>query len=149
MKPELTERRHPAGRQGGFQTRVSLHRRAAAAVLVLALLAGCQTQMQLLEVQDADYLYFGTARTGGAAVSEAEWKAFVDDTITPRWQGFTEWTAEGHWQTQREVTHVVQMVHPHGSGVEKDIAEIIAAYKQRFDQQSVFWVRTPAVAQAR
>jgi len=118
---------------------------SAAALFVL--LVACSS-VQLLEVQDSYFLYFGTSRPGGV-VTDAEWTAFVEEVITPRFPGFTEWTVEGHWKQQREKTNIVQIVHLHRGDSEQKIAEIIAAYKKRFAQESVFWVRTPAVAQAR
>jgi hypothetical protein len=117
----------------------------AAALFVLLVACG---SLQLLEVQDSDFLYFGTTRPSGV-VTDAEWTAFVEEVITPRFPGFTEWTAEGHWQQQREKTHIVQIVHLHRTDSERKIAEIIAAYKKQFAQEAVFWIRTRALAQAR
>jgi Protein of unknown function (DUF3574) len=117
------------------------------ASLAVVLFVACAS-VQILEVQDADFLYFGTARPGGI-VSDTEWKTFVDEVITPRFPGFTEWKAVGHWESAREATYVVQIIHPHRGQTEKKIAEIIDAYKKRFSQEAVFWMRMPAVAKAR
>ena len=93
-------------------------------------------------MQDADTLFFGTSRPGGV-VTDEEWRDFVDRVIVPSYPGFTEWQAIGHWRSERESTHVVVIVHPHGG--DRDIDRIIAEYKRRFQQESVFWMRGPAV----
>jgi Protein of unknown function (DUF3574) len=118
-----------------------------AAALVLAVLVACGS-FHLIEVQQVDTLYFGTARPGGV-VTDAEWKAFVEEVITPRFPGFTEWGATGHWQSEREAAHVVEIIHPDRSENDRRIAEIIEAYKSRFQQQAVFWVREKGLAEAR
>ncbi len=96
--------------------------------------------MQLVEVQDVDTLYFGTARTGGA-VTDAEWKTFVDEIITPAYPGFTEWNATGHWRGAEEKTHVVQIAHLSRRRNDEQVLRIIKEYKRRFQQDSVFWIR--------
>lgn len=116
------------------------------ASVAFALLVACGS-IQLREVQQSDTLYFGTARPGGV-VSDAEWKAFVDDVITPRFPGFTEWNADGHWKREHEATHVVQIVHPPRSANSRLVAEIIAAYKARFQQEAVLWLREEVTIQS-
>ena len=96
--------------------------------------------MQLVEVQQIDTLYFGTARPDGV-VSDTEWKAFVADVITPEYPGFTEWSAVGHWKGAEEATHVVQIAHLSRRRNDESILRIISEYKRRFRQESVFWVR--------
>ncbi len=117
------------------------------AAILLALLVACGS-VHLVEVQQIDTLYFGTARPGGV-VGDAEWKAFVDEVITPRFPGFTEWGATGHWHREREASHVVEVIHPQRAENDRRIAEIIEAYKARFQQQAVFWVRERGLAEAR
>ena len=104
-------------------------------------------QLQLAEVQQIDMLYFGTARPDGV-VSDAEWKAFVAEVITPAFPGFTEWNAVGHWRGVEEATHVVQIAHPSRPGNDESVLRIINEYKRRFRQQSVFWVRGKGLAAA-
>ena len=88
--------------------------------------------------QQCDTLYFGTATPDGSAVTESEWEAFVADTITPRFPGFTEWETDGHWKNEHERTHVVLVMH--ASSEDLAIAQIIDAYKQRFHQEAVLRV---------
>jgi len=108
--------------------------------VVLLFLAACSS-LQLQEVQDVDMLYFGTARPGGV-VSDAEWKTFVDEVITPAYPGFTEWNATGHWRGAEEATHVVAIAHLSRRGNDERIIRIITEYKKRFQQESVFWIRS-------
>lgn len=110
-----------------------------AASFALLLLVAC-SNFQLVEVQDVDTLYFGIARQGGV-VSDAEWKSFVAEIITPEFPGFTEWNALGHWKGAEEATHVVEIAHLSRRGNDERIIRIIREYKRRFDQESVFWVR--------
>lgn len=89
--------------------------------------------------QESDTLYFGTTKPGGAVVTSEEWDAFVADTISPRFPGFTEWVAHGHWKGTDEKTHVVVIVHSSNSAA---VAEIVEAYKKRFSQEAVLVVRS-------
>jgi hypothetical protein len=113
-----------------------------AALALIVFLTACS---HLVEVQDRDTLYFGTNKPNGV-ISEVEWKTFVDQVITPRFPGFTEWDAQGHWKTEREFTHVVEIVHPDRSGNNAKIGEIIAEYKRRFQQEAVLLIRERALA---
>jgi hypothetical protein len=113
-----------------------------AALALIVFLTACGT---LVEVQDKDTLYFGTNKPTGV-VSAVEWRNFVDEVITPRFPGFTEWDAQGHWKSDREFTHVVEIVHPDRSGNNAKIGEIIAEYKRRFQQEAVLLIRDRALA---
>lgn len=96
-------------------------------------------------------LYFGTRRPGGE-VSEAEWKDFLEHAIAAGFpDGFTTWPAQGRWRGEdgrvvREASHVLSVVHRDDDANEAAIADIIDAYKARFDQESVLRVRAPACA---
>ena len=112
------------------------------AVLLAFVLVACG---HLVEVQDRDTLYFGTNQPNGV-ISQEEWKTFVEQVITPRFPGFTEWDAQGHWKSEREFTHVVEIIHPDRMGNNAKIHEIIEEYKRRFQQESVLLVRDRALA---
>ena len=102
--------------------------------LAVLLLAACAS------TQVCDTLYFGTAKPGGGEVTEAEWRAFVDDTLVVRFpKGFTTWDALGEWRGGRERSHVVFILHP--AADDRGIDEIIAAYRKRFAQEAVLRVR--------
>lgn len=120
--------------------------RIAAAVVAVFFVA-C-TSVQFVEVNDIDTLYFGTNYPGGV-VTDADWRAFVEEVITPRFPGFTEFNATGHWKSEREATHVVLITHLHRLENDQRIRDIIDAYKTRFHQEAVFLVREQGLAEAR
>ena len=116
--------------------------RPTLALVLILFLTACGT---LVEVQDRDTLYFGTNKPNGV-ISDAEWGRFVEQVITPRFPGFTEWDAQGHWKSERELTHVVEIIHPDRSANNAKIHEIIEEYKRRFQQEAVLLVRDRALA---
>jgi hypothetical protein len=118
-------------------------RNTLAAVLLLA--SSACVHFDVYRVDVVDTLYLGTAKADGSVVSDAEWKRFVNDVIAPRVEGFTTWDADGLYRTkegivERERTHIVQIVHADGKH-ERDVADIIAAYKKTFAQESVLRLR--------
>jgi hypothetical protein len=95
----------------------------------------------------SDRLYFGRVHPCGL-VSEAQWGAFLAEVVTPRFpEGFTVWVAEGQWRDRsnravvREPTFVLELVHARAGHPDPDLQAIVAAYKARYAQQSVLWVR--------
>jgi hypothetical protein len=90
-----------------------------------------------------DELYFGLSKPDGSLVSATEWQDFVDRTITPRFpDGLTVMDAYGQYLTQRnqlvrEPTKVVILIYGDSPARARAIADIIAIYKQRFQQESV------------
>lgn len=132
------------------------HRLALLLTLAAAALAGCAHDAQprceagsRSMVQER--LYFGTQRPGGA-VSEAEWRAFVEDVVAVAFpDGFTSWDANGGWRGAdgrqlREASHVVEIVRPVDARTEAAIARLMAEYTGRFDQEAVLRVRVPVCA---
>jgi hypothetical protein len=95
-----------------------------------------------------DYrMYFGLTDSAGNTVSEAEWSAFLADTITPRFpNGLTVLDGRGQWldpsgNLQREPVKVLIGV----SGATQDeglrlLDEISEEFETRFNQDSVFRV---------
>lgn len=87
-------------------------------------------------------LYLGQSTPAGV-VSEAQWRAFVVESVTSRFpEGFTELQAHGHWRDPRgtaieEGTRIVEIVHRGELLSRKRVREVAADYKQRFAQQSV------------
>ena len=119
--------------------------RVRSSVVAALLLVSACVHFDVYRVDVVDTLYFGTMKADGGSIGDAEWKRFVDDVIVPRVEGFTTWDADGLYHTQsgavqRERTHIVQIVHAEGKH-ERDIAEIIAAYKKAFAQESVLRLR--------
>jgi hypothetical protein len=91
-------------------------------------------------------LYFGTQRPGGAPVTEAEWGAFLNEEVTPRFpDGLTVLTGNGQWRNSagvitRETSALLIVLYEPSVEKEAAIEDIRAAYKDRFDQESVMRV---------
>ncbi|WP_410656530.1 DUF3574 domain-containing protein [Amycolatopsis sp. lyj-112] len=95
-------------------------------------------------------LYFGTTKPGGGELTDAEFTAFTDKVVTPRFpDGFTELTGRGQWRgadgvISREKSKVIVVVCPFGDrDANREIEEIRTAYKKEFSQESV--LRTDSV----
>ena len=87
-------------------------------------------------------LLFGTARKGGQPISDAEWQAFLDAEVTPRFpDGFT--VLSGYGQYRDGAGKIVQegarmlIVWHAPRDRNGDVEAIREAYKARFTQESV------------
>ncbi len=113
---------------------------------VLLAFAGCTTGSSSI----SDRLYFGRSIPGGGEVTEAQWEAFVAEVVVPRLpDGFTVWRGSGHWKGDdgapvAEQTCVLEIVHGSDPAIDTKLEEIARAYRQRFNQDAVMGVRTPA-----
>jgi hypothetical protein len=93
-------------------------------------------------------LIFGTARPSGRPVSQAEWLEFLAAEVTPRFPaGLTVLKGLGQWQggdgrILREQSRVLIIWHEPGDRTDADIELMRAAYKRRFDQESVMRVES-------
>jgi hypothetical protein len=112
-------------------------------------LAGCEVGDSTLV---RDVLYFGRNRPAGGTVSDSEWHDFLDQVVTPRFPaGLTVVSATGQWRGQtgaleRERAEVLTLFHAGDETARRAIAEIIAEYKRRFQQEAVLRDRTPTCA---
>ncbi|MEV7551047.1 DUF3574 domain-containing protein [Amycolatopsis sp. NPDC089917] len=95
-------------------------------------------------------LYFGTTKPGGGELTDAEFAAFTDKVVTPRFpDGFTELTGRGQWRgsdgvISREKSKVIVVVYPFSDrDANREIEEIRTDYKKAFAQESV--LRTDSV----
>ncbi len=89
-------------------------------------------------------LYFGTNMPGGR-VSAAEWSAFRDNVISPRFPaGLTSYKAGRNdlGMTESESTYVLQVVHPDSVQTRAAIGEVAALYRIRFQQEAVLRLRS-------
>lgn len=96
-------------------------------------------------------LMFGRNIGRRLGVNETDWSRFVDREIISRFpSGLTMFNAAGEWRDGpsnkilREPSKVVQIVLPGQADDTARLNEIIAAYKQRFKQQSVVMIVRPA-----
>jgi Protein of unknown function (DUF3574) len=123
--------------------------RSAAILLLLAGFAGgagaqlvdCRGGQKPTQVAE---MMFGRKIGDRIGVSEAQWSRFVDREITPRFpDGLTVFDTKGQWRDRernrivREPSKLVSIVLPGKGEDEARLNEIAAAYKSRFQQQSV------------
>jgi hypothetical protein len=100
-----------------------------------------------------DRLYFGRAVAGGGDVSEEDWRAFLRDSVTPRFpDGLTVWRAEGQWRAPdgalvRERSFVLELLHVGDAVSEQAVQSIRADYRTRFRQDAVLRVTAPVRVQ--
>jgi hypothetical protein len=89
-------------------------------------------------------LYFGRDKQGGGEVSEAEWAAFLTETVTPRFpDGLSVLNVEGQTREPsgrivRERTKLMVVVVFDAPAHQGKVREIIEAYNSRFGQHGVF-----------
>jgi hypothetical protein len=118
-----------------------------AMVLMTMLLVGCGTS-QLSATTGAKpmrrtEMFFGLSRPDGGVVSDQEWQAFVNETITPRFpDGFTVVDGQGQWREAnghiaQERSKLLLILHLRDEAATAKLDEIRAAYKQRFNQEAV------------
>ena len=90
-------------------------------------------------------LYFGLGRKGGPDIGQAEFQAFIDEFVTPRFpKGLTVLDAQGQWledggTTTKELAKVLVIFYHRNDrrATNLKIEEIRNEYKKRFSQQSV------------
>ena len=95
-------------------------------------------------------LVFGRDIGGTTAVSEDDWKAFLDQDVTPRFpDGLSVMDVQGQWRASngqiiREPSKVLYLVLDGGPDDPAKIAAIREGYKRRFHQDSVLLITRPA-----
>jgi len=126
-------------------------RRALVWLVLAASLTGCAATPALPPGTDLvrTELIFGRARPDGSTVTEAQWRAFVDEHLAPRFAGFTVYPVTGQYRNQagqlaREDSYLVLLLHEPDAKSQAAIEEIRAIYKRLFDQESVPRVSVPA-----
>jgi len=90
-------------------------------------------------------LLFGTSRKDGGTVAEADWQAFLDTEVTPRFPaGLTVLSATGQWLSgdgvRKEGSRVLLIFYRRAADSEDKIEAIRNHYKARFQQESVLRV---------
>ncbi len=133
----------------------------AAAVLCLLAGMGCAAVNNVDCPEGMDgftefNVYFGQETGDGETVTGEQWQTFLADTVTPRFpDGLTMIDAQGQWfdtengRLYRESTKLLNVLVPVETSDANAIAvkEISDVYKQRFDQQAVFYTTLPACAE--
>lgn len=95
-------------------------------------------------------LFFGQNIGGEHGVSEADFRKFVDEELTPRFpSGLTVLEGGGQWKGDenkliREASKVVVLVLPNGIEANLKLNAARKAYKAKFHQELVLLVTQPA-----
>jgi hypothetical protein len=98
----------------------------------------------------SDRLEFGRVIVTGGAVTDSQWRTFLDEVITPRLpDGFAVTRGEGQWRANngailRDSGFILEVVHPPGTPPDSVFEAIAIEYCRRFRQESVLRVRSPA-----
>ena len=91
-------------------------------------------------------LFFGRNIGDQPKITEADFRRFMDEEVTPRFpDGLTVLDGGGQWRGAsdkliREASKVVLVVLPKGRGADSRIEAVRSAYKTRFHQDSVMLV---------
>jgi Protein of unknown function (DUF3574) len=91
-------------------------------------------------------LLFGLGRRDGGTISDADWAAFLDAEVTPRFPaGLTVLSGYGQWRGDtdaltKEASRVLLIWYAPAPDSEHKIEAIRAAYRERFSQDSVMRV---------
>lgn len=146
-------RAHPAGDIVAAMC-CSLPTRTSCLLLFVAglMLAGCQTAATSAGPACVDpavaavrvELFFGRGISGGGEVSEAEWQAFLDGEVTPRFpEGLTVVDLTGQWRDQvsgeivTERSKQLVLFAFEDPQQEEKLLAITGAYREAFQQQAV------------
>ena len=88
-------------------------------------------------------LVFGTAKTNGGMVSDADWNGFLESEVTPRFpEGLTVLKALGQWRNangkiEKEASRILVILHRPAETADQSIESIRVIFKTRFQQESV------------
>ena len=91
-------------------------------------------------------LFFGRNIGDAEGVSDEDWRAFLADTVTPRFpDGLSVFDAAGQWRDSegaivRERSKMVLILAEPSSDAARRLDEIAEEYKRRFSQESVLRV---------
>lgn len=98
------------------------------------------------EIWSRTELYFGLSRADGPNVSEAEFQAFVDEVVTPRFpDGLTLLSGAGQFRGSsgavvKEPSKLLILFYPWSNARNRSIERIRTLYKQAFQQEAVLRV---------
>jgi hypothetical protein len=155
MIARCTERARP----GTAALRRAVVGRGVAVALLLLAVAGCAGSgapalepLPGSQVLLRSELFFGRLRPDGTVVTDAEWRAFVAEHVTPRFpDGFTVLDAVGQYRTragvlQTEPTKILLILHGPEAWPRAAIQELRDVYRRLFQQESVLLIESPARA---
>jgi len=132
--------------------------RGLAAGLLLLVAAGCAGGATTLDAPPGTQavvrseLVFGRLKPDGSTVTDVEWRAFVEEQVTPRFpDGFTVQDVLGQYRGRdghiiTEPSKILLIIHGADSKPRAAIQEIRDAYRRLFQQESVLLIESPARA---
>jgi hypothetical protein len=94
-------------------------------------------------------LYFGRNIANGGIVSEQAFRRFLAEVVTPRFpDGLSVLDVAGQFRSGtgaivREPSKLLVILVPDAAAVARKVDQVIAAYKRRFDQESVLRAEHP------
>jgi len=100
-------------------------------------------------------LYFGVGKEANETdeqpvVGEAEWRAFLDQEVTPRFpdgltviDAYGQWLFRGRTEPNRLPSKILLILHENTAERRNDIEAIRLAFKQLSGHQSVLWASSP------
>ena len=130
-----------------------------AALLLPIILAGCVTAAAPcpggMQAQVRAELIFGRSLKTGGTASEAAWRRFAAEEITPRFpDGFTVLDGRGQWRDPqargaqgrivREPSKVLLVAMPDEPERRARLAAVAEAYRRAFGQDSVLTLAAPS-----
>ncbi len=130
--------------------------RGAAAALLLLMAAGCAGGAATLDAPAGTQavvrseLLFGRLKPDGSVVTDAEWRAFVEEQVTPRFpDGFTVQDVLGQYRGRdgriiAEPSKILLIIHGTEARPRAAIQEIRDVYRRLFQQESVLLIESPA-----
>ena len=136
----------------------ALRSRSLAAGLLLLLVAGCAGGPATLDAPPGTQavirseLVFGRLKPDGSTVTDAEWRAFVEEQVTARFpDGFTVQDVLGQYRGRdgriiAEPSKILLVIHGADARSRAAIQEIRDAYRRLFQQESVLLIESPARA---
>jgi hypothetical protein len=102
------------------------------------------------EARRSAQLFFGRNIGDKPGVSDADWRKFMDEEVTPRFpDGLTVLDGGGQWRGEdnkliREASKIVMVVLPNKRDVQGRLDAVRNAYKTRFRQEAVLVVTQAA-----
>jgi len=132
--------------------------RCLAAGLLLLTAAGCAGGATTLAAPPGTQavvrseLVFGRLKPDGSTVTDAEWRAFAEEQVTPRFpDGFTVQDVLGQYRGRdgriiTEPSKILLVIHGVDARPRAAIQEIRDAYRRLFQQESVLLIESPARA---
>jgi len=132
--------------------------RRTVAALLLLLTAGCAGGAATVDAPPGTQavvrseLVFGRLKPDGSVVTDTEWRAFVEEQVTPRFpDGFTVQDVLGQYRGRdgriiAEPSKILLIIHGGDARPRAAIQEIRDAYRRLFQQESVLLIESPVRA---